>query len=58
MNAISKIKNKARSKKRRVVLPEGTEPRMIQATKKIIAEEIASVTLLGDEKDIEKLAKD
>ncbi len=58
MNALSKIKDKARSKKRRVVLPEGTEPRVIQAAKKILSEEIAAVTLLGDEKEIQALAKE
>lgn len=58
MNALSKIKDKARSKKRRVVLPEGTEPRVIQAARKILSEEIAAVTLLGDEKEIESLAKE
>ena len=56
MNVLSKIKDKARRKKRRVVLPEGTEPRTVQAAKKILAEEIASVTLLGDNKEIETLA--
>jgi phosphate acetyltransferase len=56
MNALSKIKDRARAKKRRVVLPEGTEPRVVQAAKKILSEELAAVTLLGDEKKIEKLA--
>jgi len=58
MNALSKIKDKAKAKKRRVVLPEGTEPRVLQAAKKIVSEEIAAVTLLGDEQEIEKLAKE
>ncbi|MFH1686202.1 MAG: phosphate acetyltransferase [bacterium] len=58
MNALSRIKDRARAKKRRVVLPEGTEPRVIQAAKKILSEEIAAVTLLGDEKQIESLAKE
>ena len=58
MNALSQIKDKAKSKKRRVVLPEGTEPRVLQATRKIVSEGIASVTLLGDEKEIERLAKE
>ncbi len=56
MNALSRIKDKARAKKRTVVLPEGTEPRMIQATRKIISDEIAAVILLGDETEIKKLA--
>ena len=58
MNALSKIKDTARSKKRTVVLPEGTEPRTVQAAKKIVAEEIAKVIILGDEKEIERLAKE
>jgi len=56
MSALTMIKEKAKAKKRRVVLPEGTEPRTIQATKKILEEQVASVTVLGDEKEIEKLA--
>ena len=56
MSLISSIHEKARAKKRRVVLPEGTEPRMITATKTIVAEQIASVTLLGPRSEIEKLA--
>ncbi|HVP06986.1 MAG TPA: phosphate acyltransferase, partial [Candidatus Acidoferrum sp.] len=58
MNVVSQIKEKARAKHRRVVLPEGTEPRMIQATGKLLTEGIASVTLLGDRKDIERLGKE
>ena len=56
MNALSIIKDKARQKKRRVVLPEGTEPRVIQATGKILAENLAQVTLLGNPDEIRKLA--
>ena len=58
MKAISRIKERAKSAKRRVVLPEGTEPRMIQAVKKILSEGIASVTLVGDEDQIAKLASE
>jgi phosphate acetyltransferase len=58
MNALSKIKDRARAQKRRVVLPEGTEPRMILAAKKILSEEIAAVTLLGDDKEITSLASE
>ncbi len=58
MNILTKIKDRAKTVKRRVVLPEGTEPRMIQAAKKIIFEEIADVTLIGDTKEIETLAKE
>ena len=58
MSVVDIIHEKARKLKRRVVLPEGTEPRMIDATKVLIAENIASVTLLGDAGQIEKLAKE
>jgi phosphate acetyltransferase len=57
MNVIEQIKEKAKAKRKRVVLPEGTEERMIQATKKILAEGIAEVSLLGDAEQIKKLAK-
>ncbi|HUV30306.1 MAG TPA: phosphate acetyltransferase [Acidobacteriota bacterium] len=56
MSAISTIKEKAKAKGRCVVLPEGTEPRMIQAAKKMVAEQMASVILLGNEKEIADLA--
>ena len=56
MHVIDQIKQKAKAKKGRVVLPEGTEERMIQAAKKIRAENLAEVTLLGDEDRISNLA--
>ena len=52
------IKEKARAKNRKVVLPEGTEPRTIQAAKILVAGKIARVTLLGDKDEIAKLAKE
>ncbi len=58
MDALSVIKDKARQKHRRVVLPEGTDPRVFEAAKKLLAEKLAGVTILGEMKQIEKLAKD
>ena len=57
VDVIDKIKEKAKTKRKRVVLPEGTEERMIQATKKVLTEGLAEVTLLGDEDQIKKLAE-
>jgi phosphate acetyltransferase len=57
MQVIEGIKQKARAKRKKVVLPEGTEERMILAAKKILAEELAEVTLLGDENQIKQLAQ-
>jgi phosphate acetyltransferase len=54
MQIIDQIKEKAKSLKKRVVLPEGPEDRTIFAAKKIIDEGIAGVTLLGDRSRIEQ----
>ncbi|MEG0784734.1 MAG: phosphate acetyltransferase [Christensenella sp.] len=53
MSLMDRIKEKAKSVKKNVVLPEGSEPRTIEAAAKITAQGIANVILLGDEKAIE-----
>ena len=44
MSAIEKIKAKARADVKHIVLPEGTEPRTVQASAKILKEGVARVT--------------
>jgi phosphate acetyltransferase len=56
MNLLEQIRKKAVSLNKRVVLPEGTEERTIQAADQIIEHGIAQVTLIGDRDDIMKLA--
>lgn len=56
MSAIDKIKAKAKSKVMHIVLPEGTEPRTVQATRKITDQGIAKVTLLGNPDEVKKVA--
>ncbi len=56
MSAIEKIKAKAKSSVKRIVLPEGTEPRTVQAAAKITAQGIARVTLLGNPEDVRRVA--
>ncbi len=56
MNAVSKIRDRAKAAKRTVALPEGTEPRMIQAARKLTTEGIAKIILLGDPDEIKPLA--
>jgi phosphate acetyltransferase len=56
MDLMTRVKEKAKSRRKRVVLPEGTEQRMIQATKQILDQGLAEVTLLGDEEAIKELA--
>ncbi len=55
MSIMNKIKEKARSVKKMIVLPEGSEPRTIEAASLIAAQGIAGVTLLGDPEEISKV---
>ena len=58
MDFVNTMKNKAASMRKRLVLPEGTEPRTIRAARIIIDERLAaSVTLLGSITAIEKAAE-
>jgi len=59
MTFAEEMKAKAIALQKNLVLPEGTEPRTLQAARKILDEKIAkNVTLLGKKNEIEKLAKD
>jgi phosphate acetyltransferase len=50
MNFVETMKTNARKLQRKLVLPEGTEPRMIAAARQLIDEKLASVvTLIGSE---------
>jgi phosphate acetyltransferase len=58
MNFVMDMKAKASSAPKRLVLPEGTEPRTIRAARILIDERIAgSVTLLGKIADIQEAAR-
>ncbi len=56
MSLMDGIKAKAKSVKKHIVLPEGTEERTIQASAIIVREGIAEVTLLGKEAEIRAAA--
>ncbi|MFO7815499.1 MAG: phosphate acetyltransferase [Halanaerobiales bacterium] len=56
MDVMKEFKNKARESKKKIVLPEGYEPRMINALPKIINENLADVILLGKEEKIKDIA--
>lgn len=49
MSLMDQIKRKAIGDKKHILLPEGTEERIVQAAARIVSEGIANVTLLGDE---------
>ena len=57
MDLLAEMKEKAKVKSKRLVLPEGTDLRTLKAAALVIAEGLAStVTLVGNEADIQKLA--
>lgn len=49
---------RARTRQRRVVLAEGTEVRTLKAANRILAEELAPVTLIGNPAEINALAEE
>ena len=58
MNIMEQLKEKAKLAKQRIVLPEGTEPRTVEAAKIITKEGLAELTLLGNESTIRAQIKD
>jgi phosphate acetyltransferase len=58
MNFVMEMKNKAVSSPRKLVLPEGTDQRIIRAARILADERIASsITLLGKTSDVQEVAK-
>lgn len=58
MDFVKVMQAKAKSLQKKLVLPEGTEPRTVKAAKIIVDEELAaSVTLLGKESEVKKVAE-
>lgn len=58
MNPLMRIRERARRAKAHIVLPEGTEPRVLQAARAIRSDDIARVTLLGDHDEVSQAAAD
>lgn len=56
MEIIEQLKLRAQQNLRHIVLPEGDEPRTLEAADQILAEHIARLTLIGDEKKITAMA--
>ncbi|MGL5683567.1 MAG: phosphate acetyltransferase [Marinifilaceae bacterium] len=57
MELLEKIKENAKKQRKRIVLPEGTEERTIQAADQIIAEGLADVILIGNPDEVKALAE-
>ncbi|MBP5672270.1 MAG: hypothetical protein J6X49_07765, partial [Victivallales bacterium] len=56
MGMIEQVKVKARQCVKTIVLPEGDEPRTVQAAVKIVQEKIARPILLGDPARVKAVA--
>jgi phosphate acetyltransferase len=56
MSRILALREKARKEKRKIVLPEGNDVRVIEGASYIAAEGLAEVFLLGQKASVEKLA--
>ncbi|MEA4949656.1 MAG: phosphate acetyltransferase [Petrimonas sp.] len=56
MNLINEIIERAKADKQRIVLPEGTETRTLQAADQLIRDEVAEIILLGNSQKINILA--
>lgn len=54
---IENIKKRAKENKKTIVLPETMDRRVLEATDKILKEDIADIILIGNKKDIEEKAK-
>lgn len=58
MALFDKLIENAKAAPQRIVLPEGLEPRTLTAADRILAEDIAKITLIGDPTEIHNMAVD
>jgi phosphate acetyltransferase len=58
MNLLESLKEKAKKNPKKIVLPEGHEPRTVKAAAIITKEKLARVTLIGNRAKIEAVAKE
>lgn len=58
MSLLDQIKAKAKSNKKTIVLPEGSDPRVVEAAGIILKEGLANLVVLGDEGEIKKVAQE
>lgn len=58
MDLITNIKEKAKANKQRIVLPEGTEIRTLEAANILLKEKLADIILLGNVSKIKEMARE
>ena len=57
MKAIKRIINKAQQNRKRIILSEAQDPRVLAAARMAVDRKIAHITLVGDKKVIRDAAK-
>lgn len=57
MDLMKQIAERAKANKQRIVLPEGTEERTLQAADRLLADEIVEIILIGNPDEIKALAE-
>src|SRR5574344_1033104 len=57
MDLVSKIINRAKSDKQRIVLPEATEERTLKAADRVLADGVADLILIGDPQEVHAMAE-
>lgn len=57
MSFIDKIKERAKKDKKTIVLPETMDRRIMEATEKILKEDIANIILIGKDEEIEEISQ-
>lgn len=58
MNRLLALREKAKKEKKRIILPEGEDLRIIKAASFLVSEGLADVCVLGEEAKIKKIAQD
>lgn len=58
MDLLTTFKKRASKNKKSIVLPEGTEPRVIKAAASILKEGLAELIILGEEEEIMSIAQE
>ena len=58
MSFIEELKDKARTNRKTIVLPEGMDRRTYEAAEQIIQEDFADIILLASEEELEEYGKD
>ena len=58
MDILQQMYERAKNNKQRIVLPEGDEPRTLEAANEVLKQGLAELILIGDTATIQQMAKE